>query len=1021
MSEININSKNIAGYDSDGDGQITGAELGLSGNNLKVKLNIANDVADNASIKLNLSDIDIDRLDINDSNATDIELIVADSDGLIIDRTVSGKANANGTSDLGTLSVNDTLSDGLTGISNTVKVKLGKLNATKLTSAVNSGLTGETATGAKVAASNYNVNSGVTVSGDAQVLSSNINIAGGETVSQTDANVNNINQVYFNVTGGAGYTTEVNYDVKYINNIQNTGGKGISTSKLSNMAAGTEVFINQTGGKFYTTGAVKVNVASVLGDSQAESFARQLANHDQTVQFSWKGKSYMGAELAEMLRGSGAADVIAAISGAKTQTKYKKGNATGQWHTDITLTTDPAKATHTVLNKPNTGNVTLYIPKALLTQINQSLGSGSKLVTGKSYHHINQSPYDNITVNGETGTLADWLCFSLAKAGITVGNKKLEVMTTDSYTLNLGLSAAATGTAAVAGIAAGACRNCDPVAMIHINNLGGEGSLYAEATNEATIQDFRGSTQVGTVADAAFSYEFRTGVTVAKSAESKGITSYVKQDTHEAAGLKQDRSGIKMTGGFYDQAATHLEKKAAINKNTGGLDLSKFLVKKNATVVSALMTYIQSNNIDMTNPGSWTAEFCNKLKAGAIAVQTGVANNVMDIYLGYEGSGMSATNSGAALSQYFAGANSGKIDIALVRLGFGIGQESDVANIKLISNLLASLAQGQKPVLDRMATMGKVNDLVGYFINEGVVVNTKLAASLVATNDVNKISGVINAGSDKTEEVITSLISTQAGSKIGNVLAGITDQKAIGLSLTELGKADYAGKVLDTAQAMRGHLGVKFTINASLADSIFSKIGKKGVEDKLVLGMLRLDGSKDVAPEYAKVEKLLDHRITDGHEHKDATINFLLANIGDQSYSKGCNTYVVDKLLEGNQVIKSAFSGALIDRLLTGLNTGNNTFSLMASIIGSNGNPAAFVYSNILNETRLKSGLEKMFTEADGIVIQAGRSLKAQEESNEKSAVINRIMDNDFKVLGFQNDRNKRDDIYDKFWVSLHS
>ncbi len=690
MGEIIINSATLSQI-GNGDTTITESEFrswlastGQGTTDLNVRFDLSSGTG---AITLNLDDgdankLDFDRININDAGTHDIQLIVADSDGLLINETASGTALSTTTtaaSALGSLSVTDKdSSKGLTLVSRALNVTLGDITTT-----------GNLANSAYV--NNYNIANNINVSG-ATIAASRIDINKTQELSQNDSNIAGIVNVNLNIDGSADSSaqTQVNYNVNLKESV------AASTAKLSGMAAGTQVNVNQTGGTFSTSGNIEVNVDSTLGDSQAEAFARQLSNFTPPAGFGFKdGAADLSiATLIAGLRGADSATWLAkinngqisivntavtsakgAVSSTPSSQVWVNGNGTGNWHTHITITNDPTAANATGSTMGNTGDVTIYIPK--------SVSDAAGLVAGQTYIGYNLSQNQKNVIAG--GYAASTTTTTSTDTTTTTQTRKLGVLSSDSFALDLGANVIASSTVNTLNApvtvtkSASACRMCDPVALINIQNLGGSGSLYAEATNTATLRDFVGTTTVsdngagGAVGSGyatlqANGYQFKTGVQIANATDVGAVSSYVDQNV-TASGVQKNRDSIKMTGGFYNDAATKLSSGQGRLNTTTGLNMSGF-DSSGANAVqtnSVLQDFLRANpSVNLNDVSTWTPAVLSKLNETNTVLTDAQASQALELWNSHESDSVNASE--ASLLNSYAQNNA---DLALTELGFG--------------------------------------------------------------------------------------------------------------------------------------------------------------------------------------------------------------------------------------------------------------------------------------------------------------------------------------------------------------
>ena len=873
------------------------------------ELNIVIDDSCGESMKMDFGDTDLDFLNITDKNETDLDIIVADSDGLVVEMTSTAYAHIDGKTDMGSLKFTDTGDEGDTIVKDNLKVILDDIQAAKINT--------------------FNIGAHLEVDGFNIEASMNVNLAQktkGQLITQSSAlqNINKVTNIVFNIKGSDKYTTNVNYD-----KVDYNGTVSADTKDLKDMAAGIEVWVNQTGGVFNTTGSLKVDVDSVLGDTKGKAYRRQLESWASTAfangaTVTMNGKSYTTKEafLADLAKMSDA-DIETMVSSGQLiikettgSSEWVPGNATGNWHWSVTLTKDPA-ADKRGVSSPGT----YYMSEEALKKWNdanpnEQLSYGVDLNNG----------YDKGGAGYKLSQAAkNWICGGTSGGKVTTTT--ISTVNGDDYQLAIGSQSSRTTSPVTT------CNSCDPVAMIHIVSLGfsvgSASSLYLETTNTGVLQDFVGSTGMANSTSATngtaglTEYMFRTGVDFVKDmvestfesngiisyqsrtdvtdAEKNAVTAYVQQDV-TAVGTQKGREAVKMSGGYYNEAGHKLTSGQGTN-NSAGLNMSIFNSSVNsAATISEIQDFLSSNpDIDMNDVSTWTSEFFSLLETTGFVISDATAFDLIDLMGTANISAENVAKVFNILYDHAIEAGDTKIfEKHLTMFGY---QMTNVKNQNLV-DLLNKLEGNAKEVFAvNMINLGSIEQLDLYMATD---LEEYLAGVMVNNEQVlpAKVADYLLAGT-YSEYVFDSLINIDNEARISEVALSVA-------------------KKLDSSPEIGSP-------QANLENRIMSRLGEEKVSSFLfeMLGSYTADsGLRKTC--FAHTSLMLDRAF--GGSYSTKTMDWLINNMGETTPEQmAIDAYVLRVLDKGDQL---GFEQKLIDKLSAVLlsSTSVNDDPLMSTI-----------------------------------------------------------------------------------------
>jgi len=638
---------------SGGYGTIDELKLAINNGSLKLDFSECTKIADadgntDVTIDLTGSDIDLTYLMIND-NGLDIDLKEDDQDDLLIIRNSTMK-NPASTLDpskadsqfITSFNVDGGNSSGSNHLYSDLTVEIANLQ-TVTKSEDNDGL-GENF---GEVYSNYNnfVNE---ITGDLDIQASRITVKGDQSIKQNSTDedavdIDGVVDVHINITnnyGGSniGFVTDLLYDINLVNEVD------AGLEELSLLVAGLDLHINNTGNFNILAGSqLKVNTNSVLGDTKQESWLKTLENYQKDnpgVLFSVDGADISINDLKNMADleskiSSGALKAytkVAASSSTKVTNSsnsngYIIGNATGSWHAGFNVSSTGKTVAEynsgtAVWNNNNIGNTGTYnvsIPKDIFEQFEAKYGNSFKNVGEWTYGATKKYVLSNghclaDYISGGSGGSTTTTTTTSTTAGDRIYD--INLLTDNAYGLKIGdnIFTGKTSTSSSTRTTGGssACRSCDPVAMIHIENLGGTGSLYAETSNTAELLSLGdtdmsdGSLEINDFA-AQHGIQFQTGIKIEKDADKRSVAGQVQLDISESG--KQDRTRANITGQFVNESGVELSDSDTHN-NTGTLGKlnysENFGTQVSDEVMEELMSYFQpKGQYDIKDVASW--------------------------------------------------------------------------------------------------------------------------------------------------------------------------------------------------------------------------------------------------------------------------------------------------------------------------------------------------------------------------------------------------------------------------------
>ena len=908
LTESNL----ISAIARDGGMSNADASTALLAGNLSLQLTI--DSGDGSAVELDLdaAGIDIDHLTINDNNDSDLTVYVADSDGITVQRNVSTNVTTDGaTAKVGGLHFhNDSTAAGTADVENDITATLATVTA--------------------ATTNTYTIdNSDIDATGGNVSIGSSIELkqtsGTGDNVAQSDANgnLNAITAVKFNIKGNSNYSTDIDYSNVSYNDTINA-----DTSSLGNMAAGVEVYINQTGGAFDTEGDVAVNASSTLGDTQATAFINQLTNWtlpsgDYLVDDS-DGSTITNDQIISGLKGSDSATWLAKLQKGQisdcngTAGVWHDGNAPGDCHLSMTFTTDPTKATYSSSNPSNTGDLVCYLPQSEMDKL--GITAGTKYY-GDDKGLAGTAPLTQAMRNAMVG---------YQDAGNLI-KTPIKIVAGDDYRLNIS-SANSTDTTTQAYGTSG-CRYCDPVAMVHIVSLGTAGSssgnLFVSTTNTAELRDFVGSTTVdstdgsngkaGTASSSLTTngFQFRTGLDfvdnngtgrTASSAEANEITAQVGLKI-QADGTQKGRDTINMVGGIYDQAGHRTD--SSSYSQVSGLTMGSGYANNalDQGTIYPLVAYLNSHSsMRMDDPSTWDSTFLGLLEGTSggdlnRSLVMGVIENYVGSVTGTGSTHLTAAQA-AQVDDKTLHDHTGYIDGALMQLGYGMSSDT-TTTLNFVYNLNVS----KQDVIGQMAHIGS-------------------AATISTYENKMETDGSVSLAENLVDDTIAD--TSKTGAAIATVVVGIKNATVMDDALTHVEALDPSSqKFTDVATG----LGHNFTSsNSTLVNGVMTQLGSGTSADGLMNKMLSTDSTS-----FGNIKAVFDADLSQGGAAAQTVTNYVFRNIGSGSDKVGVDAYLVSDLLSGSSKLASVMTDKLRDALLNGRVTSSNSFVGFCNFAGGSG------------------------------------------------------------------------------------
>ncbi len=730
---------------------------------------------------------DADGLDgIQSGDDTDFQIFVADTDGLIIDTMILGTADAHGVSNIGSVSVSDAMSEGLTFASNALSVALD-----------DTGWESEHANGEYLL--NYDIDNSVLLNNNVtEGFKNTIDITGTSNFEQND--VNGLNNGVINIK----FDIDSTVDADLVYNVNITDA--VSKDTAENLAGGVEVHVFQSDTIKSTSGELSVDTNTTIGVESSRSLAygyqlqNWLASEGDNAKLDWAGTTYdatwiagMAAAMIDadngdgtynqnaMYQGEAVNDFVTALKNATVEIKgdsetrvinrasttnsWVVGSAAGRWH-NFHITTNRASSSE------QNSNGYFYVPQEVYNRITSAHPGVNTSGTYKTYGGgaddissltVDVTGLGVVDANGNAVTVARVVDL-LAGGGLTVNvtgadtatgveYTKINSGTNDDFQLLFGTERFAqtalvsTTVATHSSFYDAKCRNCDPVAMIFFEEASGDlSALKASTNNEMELlgEDYSNRTLVHQE-DLAQNVEMQTGVFMGSATENgtynasgvagviDGPTAYINQDIHRAGSAQN----YQITGQVGDQAAYvegYTSVTGADSQNTSRV------TALTGRINDALRNYLSLNlSIDIDNPNTYNDNFAQFFIDNPGEMNSVIADNMIDGYL----SGNISVEKFAPLLSQIAVDKEGMFQV-FMRLGISADSGVDSRLVSLFNNMNAdSLSLAIDTLIeyvgsDSIASLyyqvsdpAEFNDALQVYFQQGKPRSQDLADSLV--------------------------------------------------------------------------------------------------------------------------------------------------------------------------------------------------------------------------------------------------------------------------------------------------
>ncbi|MDD4526406.1 MAG: hypothetical protein PHF25_00025 [Candidatus Margulisbacteria bacterium] len=561
---INANGSINFSVAAGGDNELTAQELvtalraeGKSDAEIKtmmqnIEINV--DTADGA-VTFDLDDatdigvLDFDRLTITDTDetATHFEIFIADTDGLILNTNTVGKARADGSSNIGSVKVEDTDSAGITYVNNALSVILDETGWESLQN-------NDTSQYELI----YKIDNSVTLIGAVSGFDNTISVSGDLDFIQADGDHND-GIINIKIDVSSTVASDLIYDVNITDTVST-----LDDNNLGNLAGGVEVHVYQDANIKNTMGNISVDTDTTIGREttrraaygyQLQNWVDQRAEDAEKKSIIYDGKpydedwikgmaaamlddtktEYLGINIAKFVTdlkdekvaiSKKAPDGSSSTNPAAPTTTYtfdakdwQIGKAAGLWH-GFKISTDPTKS-----NEKNSGG-TFYLPPEIYNQLKAThstifgaLGAGN--VSSGSYSNYGNGSIANLKVEWPAGSGTQVKVMDLIAGGGTIKTETDNRVDANGITtgkvddFELLLGDIKLGSIAYGDKLDAVCRNCDPVAMIIFEQASGDLSNL-KATTENSIELLGRDYSKRAVGDASlaqkYNVEIQTGV-----------------------------------------------------------------------------------------------------------------------------------------------------------------------------------------------------------------------------------------------------------------------------------------------------------------------------------------------------------------------------------------------------------------------------------------------------------------------------------------------------------------------------